>query len=237
MSETWAIQLVELRKRLIYSLLGFIIVFAILFNFKNDIFNLIAAPLLEYLPSGTKLIATDVTAPFFVPLKINAIAALFLSLPNTVFQIWQYISPGLYKHERKLILFITLSAIVLFCLGILFCYFLVLPILFNFINHIKSAEIEMFTDIDKYFNLVLTLFSVFGISFQMPIAIFCLIYFKLVSITNIRKIRPYVFIACFILAAIVTPPDVLSQSLLALSLYILYELGIIAGSLLSKGKI
>jgi sec-independent protein translocase protein TatC len=197
-------------------------------------FDQIAKPLLEYLPKGTKLIATDVMAPFFVPLKITAIAALVLSLPNTIFQIWQYVAPGLYKHERILLLFIILFSIILFITGILFCYFLVLPLLFNFISHIKASNIEMFTDINKYLDLVLTLSTVFGISFQMPIVIFCLIYFNLAQIETIIKLRPYVFVGCFILAAIVTPPDIFSQSILAISLYILYEFGIIATKILGK---
>jgi len=234
MNEVLVTQLIELRRRLIFIFIGFILVFAILFNFKNNMFDQIAKPLLEYLPKGTKLIATDVIAPFFVPLKITAIAAIFLSLPNTIFQIWQYIAPGLYKHERKLLFFIIVFAILLFSLGILFCYFLVLPLLFNFISHIKANDIEMFTDINKYLDLVLTLFTVFGISFQMPIAIFCLIYFNLVEVTTIKKLRPYIFVGCFIMAAIVTPPDIFSQSILAISLYILYEFGIIATTLLYR---
>jgi sec-independent protein translocase protein TatC len=236
MNEGIVSQLTELRKRLIFIFIGFIFVFAILFNFKNNMFGQIAKPLLRYLPIGTKLIATDITAPFFVPLKITAIAALFISLPNTIFQIWQYIAPGLYKHERKLLFFIIMFAIILFTAGILFCYFLVLPLLFNFINHIKAPDIEMFTDINKYLDLVLTLFAVFGISFQMPIAIFCLIYLNFVSVTTIKKIRPYIFVGCFILAAIVTPPDIFSQSILALSLYILYEFGIIATQILHRRR-
>lgn len=234
MNEVLVTQLIELRKRLIFIFIGFILVFAVLFNFKNNMFDQIAKPLLEYLPKGTKLIATDVTAPFFVPLKINALAAMFLSLPNTIFQIWQYIAPGLYKHERKLLFFIIMFAIILFFLGILFCYLLVLPLLFNFISHVKAADIEMFTDINKYLDLVLTLFMVFGISFQMPIAIFCLIYFNLVEMKTMKKLRPYIFVGCFILAAIVTPPDIFSQSILAISLYVLYEFGIISTTMLHR---
>lgn len=237
MNEVLVSQLIQLRKRLIFIFIGFILAFLILFNFKNNIFDLIAKPLFAYLPKGTKLVAIEVTAPFFVPLKITAIAALFISLPNSIFQIWQYIAPGLYKHERRLLMFMILFAVILFCIGILFCYFLVLPLLFNFISHIKATDIEMFTDIDKYLSLVLTLFTVFGISFQMPIAIFCLIYFNLISIDTIRKLRPYTFVGCFIIAAIVTPPDIFSQSILAISLYILYELGIFATKILYKPRI
>lgn len=234
MNEVFITQLIELRKRLIFIFIGIILAFAILFNFKNNLFELVAKPLLTYLPNGTRLIATDVMAPFFVPLKITAIVAIFLSLPNTIFQIWQYLAPGLYRHERKLLFFIIIFAIILFSIGILFCYFGVLPLLFNFIGHIKATNIEMFTDINKYLDLVLTLFMVFGISFELPIAIFCLIYFNLVQITTIKKLRPYVFVACFILAAIVTPPDIFSQSILAISLYILYEFGIITATVLHR---
>lgn len=236
MNEALVTQLIQIRRRLIFIFIGIILAFAILFNFRNNLFNLIATPLLKYLPTGTKLVATDVTAPFFVPLKITGIIAVFTSLPNTVFQIWQYVAPGLYRNERKLLLFIILFSIILFCIGILFCYFLVLPLLFNFISHIKADDIEMFTDINKYLDLVLTLFMVFGISFQMPIAIFCLTYFNLVSVITMRKLRPYIFVGCFILAAIVTPPDIFSQSLLALSLYILYEIGILAATTFSRSQ-
>lgn len=232
MNNTVTHQLIELRKRLIFILLGFIIVFALLFSCRNDMVRMIAKPLFEYLPKDTKLIATDVTAPFFVPVKLTACVALFLSIPNTVFQIWQYVAPGLYKHERKLLLYIIIFAIILFASGVLFCYFLVLPLLFNFINQIKATDITMFTDISKYLDMLLDLFIVFGLSFQIPIAIFCLIYFKIVSLSKIKKLRPYTFVACFILAAIVTPPDIFSQSILAIALYLLYELGIIATKLI-----
>lgn len=234
MNEHFIQQLIELRKRLIYALIGFIISILILLNFKNSLFQWVAKPLLKYLPTGAKLIATDVTAPFFVPLKIVALAALFVSLPNSIFQIWQFIAPGLYRHERKLIFLIIVAAIVLFISGILFCYFLALPLLFNFIGHFKAADVEMFTDISKYLDLVLTLFTVFGLSFQMPIAIFCLIYFNFVPIATIKKLRSYIFVGCFIVAAIVTPPDIFSQSILALSLYILYESGILAAKFFIK---
>jgi len=225
-------QLVEIRKRLIYILIGFIIAFLCIFHFVNDIFSFVSLPLLHYLPSSTKLIATDVLSPFFVPLKLGAILAVLLSLPNTVYQVWCYVAPGLYKHERKLILPMSFAAIFLFILGLAFCYYLVLPMMFKFIAHIKANDIDMFTDISKYLDFILTLFLVFGLSFQLPIVIFVLLYLKLVEIKKLKSLRPYIIVLCFIVAAIVTPPDVFSQTILALSLYILYEFGMLFAYLL-----
>lgn len=225
-------QLIEIRKRLIYILLGFVVTFLCIFHFVNNIFSFVAIPLLHYLPNNTKLIATDVLSPFFVPIKLGAILAVLFSMPNTIYQIWCYIAPGLYKQERKLILPLSLAAILLFILGIMFCYYLVLPLLFQFIAHIKADNIDMFTDISKYLDFILTLFLVFGLSFQLPIVIFGLLYFKVVDIKKLRSLRPYVIVICFIVAAIVTPPDVFSQTILAVSLCILYELGMLFAYLL-----
>ncbi|MFN7094909.1 MAG: twin-arginine translocase subunit TatC [Burkholderiales bacterium] len=228
-------QLIEIRKRLIFMLIGFAIVFFGLFHFANTIYAVLAHPLLIYLPHGTTLIATDVTAPFFVPLKLTVIVALILSLPNTLYQLWCYVAPALYYQERKLFLLTTFMGIILFLSGILFCYFIVLPLLFGFIGQIKSSQIVMLADISKYLDFILNLFLVFGLCFQMPIVIFLLIYFKIVDHAKLLNLRPYIFVACFILAAIVTPPDVFSQTLLALPLYLLYELGMLVGKLtLSK---
>jgi sec-independent protein translocase protein TatC len=218
--------ILELRKRIIYVIIGFAIVFFILFHFANDIYLLLAKPLLTYLPSGTKLIALDITAPFFVPLKLVAICAIVISLPNTILQIWLYIAPALYKHEQKILFFITIYAILLFILGIIFCYYIVLPTLFKFISYIKAADINMMTDINRYLDFVLSLFLTFGICFLLPVFIFLLIYFKIISSTKLKSLRPYIFVGCFIVAAILTPPDILSQIFLALPLYLLYEIGL-----------
>lgn len=224
--------LVEIRKRLIYILIGFFVVFLCLFHFVNDIFIFISKPLLHYLPSSTKLVATDVLSPFFVPLKLGAILAVFISLPNTIYQIWSFIAPALYRHERKLILPLCFFALFLFILGVSFCYYLVLPMMFKFIAHIKATDIDMFTDIGKYLDFVLTLFLVFGLSFQLPIIIVILLYFKLVELKGLKDLRPYIIVLCFIVAAIFTPPDVFSQTILAVSLYVLYELGMLLGMLI-----
>lgn len=229
--------LIELRKRLIYALIGFIVVLGCLFPFANHLYQLLSAPLAKFMPPSSQLIATDIISPFFVPLKLAALSAMIISLPNTLYQIWQFVSPGLYKSERRLIVSIISSAFVLFLIGILFCYFLVLPAIFHFVAKIKAPQIAMFTDIDKYLSFVLSLFVVFGIAFEMPVIIFLLIKFNILSLAKARQIRPYMFVGCFIIAAIVTPPDILSQTLLALPLYALYELGIVAGNIFIRAPI
>jgi sec-independent protein translocase protein TatC len=227
--------LIELRRRLIFILLGFLVVFLCLFHFSNNLYDGLAKPLLTYLPHGTQLIATDVTSPFFVPLKLTAIVAGLLSLPNTVYQIWHFIAPGLYRHEKKLMLITLISVIILFACGMLFCFFIVLPTLFNFIAKIKASDIAMMTDISKYLDLVLSLFIIFGTAFQMPIIIYLLIYFNIVTHTKMADMRKYMLVGAFIIAAIVTPPDILSQTMLAIPLYLLYELGLLMAKLtLSK---
>ncbi len=223
--------LIELRKRLIYAVIGFFLVFLIFFPWANQLYQELAAPIGKFLPAGTQLIATEVTAPFFVPLKLTALLAFLASLPNTFYQIWQFISPGLYKSEKTLLASVVISAFILFIGGVAFCYFLVLPAIFHFVGKFKSPIITMLTDIDKYLSFVLTLFTVFGLAFEMPVIVFLLIRFGIISLEKARKIRSYVFVGCFIIAAIVTPPDVLSQTLLALPLYCLYELGLIAAKL------
>ena len=226
--------LIELRKRIIIIILGFIITFLGLLHFANVIYFYLSKPLLAYMPDGSMLIATDVTSPFFVPLKLTAIVAFILSLPNTAYQIWQFVAPGLYRHERKLIVATTISTLVLFVLGIIFCYFIVLPILFNFISHVKAINIIMLTDINKYLDLVLQLFFIFGCAFQTPIIVFLLIYFNIVGYNRMASMRKYILVGSFIVAAIVTPPDIFSQTLLAIPLYLLYELGVLMGKIIIK---
>ncbi len=224
--------LIALRTRLIYILIGFIGVFLILFKFANDLYAILAKPILSYIPLESKLIATDITSPFFIPLKLTMLCAFIIALPNTIYQIWQYIAPAMFRHEKRMIMITFICVLILFILGVLFCYFLVLPTLFKFIGEIKSSEISMMTDISKYFDFVINLFFVFGLCFQTPIIVFLIIYFKLVSYAKIKKLRPYVFVGCFIVAAILTPPDILSQIFLAVPLYLLYELGMIIAKII-----
>ena len=231
MNQTIISHLTLLRQRLIYILIGFLIAFIALYHFSNNLYNIIATPLLQYLPRDTRLIATDVTSPFFVPLKLTGIVALVISLPNTIYQIWQFISPALYRHEKKLILITIISVITLFIIGIAFCFYIILPTLFTFIAKIKANDIAMLTDINKYLDLVLSLFIVFGSAFQMPIIIYLSIFFGIVSYKKMIAMRKYMFVGVFIIAAIVTPPDILSQILLAIPLYLLYEIGIFTAKL------
>ena len=213
-------------------------VFLPLFHFSNNIYTVLAKPLLRYLPVGSHLIATDVTSPFFVPLKLTMIITLFISLPNTIYQIWRFITPALYRNEKKLMLITAISVLFLFILGMAFCFYIVLPTLFNFIAKIKAPDIAMLTDINKYLDLVLSLFIIFGIAFQMPIIIYLLIYFKIVTYKRLISLRKYMFVAVFIIAAIVTPPDIISQIMLAIPLYLLYEIGILFSRLtIHKDKI
>lgn len=189
---------------------------------------------MKYLPADTKFIATDITSPFFVPLKLTAIIAFIINLPNTCYQIWVYIAPALYKQEKFLLVLFSLAVIFLFILGIFFCYYIMLPLLFTFISHIKSEHILMMADIGKYLDLLITLCVTFGLSFQMPIIIFTLIWFNIVRYETLKSSRPYIFVGIFIFAAIVTPPDVLSQIMLAIPIYLLYELGLILSKILKK---
>ena len=230
--------LIELRRRCIYIIIGYLVVFLPLFHFSNNIYTVLAKPLLRYLPVGSHLIATDVTSPFFVPLKLTMIITLFISLPNTIYQIWRFITPALYRNEKKLMLITAISVLFLFILGMAFCFYIVLPTLFNFIAKIKAPDIAMLTDINKYLDLVLSLFIIFGIAFQMPIIIYLLIYFKIVTYKRLISLRKYMFVAVFIIAAIVTPPDIISQIMLAIPLYLLYEIGILFSRLtIHKDKI
>ncbi len=230
--------LTQLRIRLIFILIGFLVVFLSLYHFSNNLYDFLAHPLLSYLPKDTHLIATDVTSPFFVPLKLTGAVAILISLPNTIYQIWQFIAPALYRHEKKLMLITTTLVITLFILGVVFCFYIVLPTLFNFISKTKAPNIEMLADINKYFDLVLSLLIIFGIAFQMPIITYLLIYFKIVTHKKIISLRKYMFVIMFIIAAIVTPPDIISQIMLAIPLYLLYEIGILLSKLtIHKDKI
>lgn len=223
--------LIELRKRALFIIIGLVICILCLIPFCNDIYQIIAAPITKYLPANTQLIATEVIAPFSVPIKLAILIAVFISLPNTIYQIWRFISPALYKQEKLIIFSVVVSSILLFVIGVLFCYFLVLPAIFHFISNFKMEQITMMADIDKYLGFILSLFMIFGLAFETPVLVFLLIHFNILTINTASKIRKYVFVGCFIVAAIVTPPDVFSQTMLALPLYLLYELGIIASKL------
>lgn len=226
--------LVELRQRLVRVLIGFFLVFIALFHWSSNIYHLLAKPLLDRLPAGASMIAIDVTAPFFVPMKVTMLVALLLSLPHTLYQIWAFVAPGLYSRERRLVFPLVISSVLLFFTGMAFAYFLVFPVIFAFMSAVTPSGVSMMTDIDKYLSFVMGMFIAFGVTFEVPVIVILLTRIDLVSVTQLRAARPYVIVGAFIVAAIVTPPDVLSQTLLALPLWLLYELGIISARLMKK---
>ena len=228
--------LIELRDRLIRSVFAIGIAFGILCFFPgpNHLYDLLAAPLLSHLPQGTRLIATNVISPILVPLKVTLMASFLLALPIVLYQVWAFVAPGLYSHEKKLVLPLVISSTILFIVGVAFCYFIVIPGMSRFINSFAPSSISAAPDIEQYFGFVLTLFLVFGIAFEVPIAVIVLARIGVVSIEQLRKMRGYFVVGSFIVAAVVTPPDVISQLALAVPMIVLYEIGIIAAQVFIK---
>ena len=228
--------LVELRDRLIRAVIAIAIAFAALAIWPgpSGLYDLLAAPLVAHLPKGATLIATNVISPILVPLKITLMAAFMLALPVVLYQVWAFVAPGLYSHEKKLVLPLVVSSTVLFVAGVAFCYFLVIPGMSKFIQAFAPASITAAPDIEQYFGFVLTLFLVFGIAFEVPIAVIVLARMGIVTIAQLKAWRGYFIVASFIIAAVVTPPDVISQLALAVPMCILYEIGIIAAQVFIK---
>lgn len=224
--EGFVTHLIELRDRLMRAAASVIICFLALVYWAPDIYSLLADPLVSALPAGTSMIATDVTAPFFVPMKVTMMVAFVLALPYVLYQVWAFIAPGLYEHEKKLAAPIILSSFLLFLLGMAFAYFFVFPAVFKFVAAYTPSGVQMATDIDKYLSFVLTLFLVFGLSFETPVVEMVLVRLGMVSIEKLRDFRPYFIVIAFVIAAIVTPPDVISQFMLAVPMILLYEFGI-----------
>jgi sec-independent protein translocase protein TatC len=228
--------LIELRDRMIRALIAVGIAFAALALWPGPagLYDLLAAPLVAHLPVGATLIATNVISPVLVPLKITLAAAFMLALPIVLYQVWAFVAPGLYSHEKKMVLPLVVSSTFLFVVGVAFCYFLVIPGMSQFIQAFAPASITAAPDIEQYFGFVLTLFLVFGIAFEVPIAVVVLVRVGVVSIDQLKKARGYFIVGAFVVAAIVTPPDVISQLALAIPMCLLYELGIIAARLFVK---
>ncbi len=228
--------LIELRDRLIRSVIAIAIAFGVLAFFPGPagLYDLLAAPMLAHLPRGATLIATNVISPILVPLKITLMAAFLVALPVVLYQLWAFVAPGLYSHEKKLVLPLVVSSTVLFIVGVAFCYFIVIPGMSRFIQNFAPASITAAPDIEQYFGFVLTLFLVFGVAFEVPIAVIVLARMGIVSIDQLRKMRGYFVVGAFIVSAVVTPPDVISQLALAIPMVVLYEIGIIAAKLFIK---
>jgi sec-independent protein translocase protein TatC len=228
--------LLELRDRLLRSLLAVCIVFLPLVFFSNQLFTLVARPLIEKLPEGTSLIATSVVAPFMTPLKLALVAALFVAMPYVLFQIWGFVAPGLYRHERRFALPLFLSSVVLFYVGVAFAYFVVFPLMFAFLTTTTPEGVQMMTDMSSYLDFVLLLFFAFGVAFEVPVAVVLLAASGLVKIESLKKHRGYVILGIFVIAALLTPPDAISQSFMALPMYVLYELGILLAQYLVRQR-
>ena len=225
--ETFISHLIELRDRLLRAIIAVVVILLCLFPFAKDIYALLAAPLLKVLPAGATMIATDVTGTFLVPLKVTLMAAFLVALPYVLWQMWAFVAPGLYQHEKKLAAPVILSSFVFFLIGMAFAYFVVFPVAFGFFAGYAPAGVQMMTDIDKYLSFVLTMFIAFGVTFEMPVIVIVLVRLRVVTLAKLKSIRSYVIVGAFVIGAIFTPPDVISQLLLAIPLWLLYELGML----------
>jgi sec-independent protein translocase protein TatC len=233
-TENFVSHLIELRDRLLRSVVGFIVVFVAFFPFANKIYAFLAAPLMSQLPTGGQMIATSVTTPFFVPMKVAMMAAFLVSLPHTLYQIWAFVAPGLYAHEKKLMVPMIVSSCVLFLCGMAFAFFLVFPVIFGFIVGTAPEGVAVMTDIGEYLDFVLTLFFAFGIAFEVPIAVVLAVRFGWGTVSDLKEWRGYVIVGAFVIGAIFTPPDIISQFMLAVPIWLLYELGILVAQLMHK---
>ena len=226
--ESFISHLVELRQRLVRAVGAVLAIFVVLFIYPGSgfIYDVLALPLMNALPEGAKMIATGVITPFMVPVKVTALVGFMIALPYVLYQAWAFVAPGLYEHEKKLALPLIVASTVLFFLGVAFCYFFVFGKVFAFIHDFAPKSITPAPDIEAYFSFVLTMFLAFGITFEIPIVVIVLVRMGIVSLEKLREARPYVIVGAFVIAAVVTPPDVLSQFMLAVPMCLLYEAGL-----------
>jgi sec-independent protein translocase protein TatC len=231
--ETFISHLIELRSRLLRSIVAVVVVLLCLFPWAKEIYALLAAPMLKALPRGSTMIATDVTGTFLVPLKVTLMAAFLVALPYVLYQMWAFVAPGLYQHEKRLAVPVIVSSVVFFAFGMAFAYFAVFPIAFGFFAGYAPVGVQMMTDIDKYLSFALTMFVAFGITFETPVVVIVLVRFGVVSLEKLRSIRGYVIVGAFVVGAIFTPPDILSQVMLAVPLWLLFELGLLVARFVS----
>ena len=225
--ETFISHLIELRTRLVRSIIAVVIVLLCLVPWAKIIYSALAAPLLRALPKGATMIATDVTGTFFVPLKVTLMLAFLIALPYVLWQAWAFIAPGLYHSEKRLAVPVIVSSVIFFLIGMAFAYFLVFPIAFGFFAAYAPEGVTMMTDIDKYLSFVLTMFIAFGVTFEVPVIVIVLVRMRIVTLEWLRSIRAYVIVGAFVAGAIFTPPDVVSQLLLAIPMWLLFELGML----------
>jgi sec-independent protein translocase protein TatC len=228
--------LIELRQRLVRAAASILIVFAALSPFMRQIFDFVSRPMMAALPQGSKLLATGVIAPFMVPLKITLFVSLLVALPYVLYQVWAFVAPGLYQHEKRLAVPVIVSSVLMFFAGIAYCYFVVFRVVFRFITRFAPESVSVSPDVDAYFGFVLRMFVAFGVTFEVPIGVLLLVRLGMVSVARLRQLRPYVIVGAFVVAAIFTPPDVLSQLLLALPLCLLFELGVLLAAVFGTGR-
>lgn len=219
--------LLEMRDRLLRAVIAVLVVFAVLFAFSNDLFEFIARPYIESLV-GSKMISTGPIDPFFTPMKLALVTAIFISMPIILYQLWAFVAPGLYQHEKKLVLPLLASSIVLFYIGMAFAYLVVFPLLFQYIGSISLPGVENQPDISRYLDIVLKLFFAFGVAFEVPIATIIVIYTGMTTPESLAEKRPYIVVAAFVIGMLLTPPDMISQTLLAIPMWLLFEVGLVA---------
>lgn len=218
--------LIELRKRLLNSILAVIVIFLALVYFANDIYYLVSAPLIKQMPLGATMIATDVASPFFTPIKLTFMVSIILSAPVILYQVWAFVAPALYKHERRLVMPLLVSSTLLFYIGMAFAYFVVFPLAFGFLTHTAPEGVQVSTDISSYLSFVMALFMAFGVAFEVPVAIILICWLGVTTPEDLRAKRPYVLVGAFVVGMLLTPPDVFSQTLLAIPMYCLFEVGL-----------
>ena len=226
--------LLELRDRLLRAFLAVIVAFVPIAFFSNEVFTLVAQPLIDKLPAGSSLIATSVISPFMTPFKLAFFVALFAAMPYVLYQVWAFVAPGLYRHEKRFALPLLLSSIILFYAGVAFAYFAVFPVMFDFFASTTPVGVRMMTDITSYMDFVLTMFLCFGLAFEVPVVVVLLVLTGLVKVDKLAEIRGYVLIGIFVIAAILTPPDAISQTIMAVPMYLLYEGGLLMARLMQR---
>jgi sec-independent protein translocase protein TatC len=226
--------LLELRNRLLRSILGVLLVFCCLVYFAQDIYQFVAEPLLATMPEGSQMIATDVASPFFAPFKLTLVLSLFIAMPFVLFQVWSFVAPGLYNNEKRLIAPLMLGSTLLFYSGIAFAYFLVFPVVFAFFTSVAPEGVVIATDISSYLDFILKLFFAFGAAFEIPIAIILMCWTGMTTPDSLREKRAYVVVGAFVIGMLLTPPDIISQTMLAVPMLLLFEVGIIIASFYHK---
>jgi sec-independent protein translocase protein TatC len=228
--------LIELRGRVLKAIVSVFVVFLCLVYFAQDLYHWLATPLLDTLPENAQMIATDVASPFFAPFKLTMVLSFFIAIPVVLFQIWGFVAPGLYKNEKRLVAPLLFSSTLLFYLGMAFAYYVVFPLAFSFFTSVAPEGVVINTDISSYLNFVLKIFFAFGLAFEIPVAVVLMCWTGVTTPDKLRAKRPYVIVGVFVLGMLLTPPDIISQTLLAIPMWILYEFGIVIGSIYTRKK-